>query len=98
MYKKICYVYIMSNRTRVLYTGITNDLGRRVAEHKSRKFPGFTRKYNITRLVWFEEFDSINEAIECEKRIKGWRREKNKVMIEEMNPEWKDLAEETQED
>jgi putative endonuclease len=87
-----CYVYIMSNKSRTLYTGGTSDLERRVFEHKNKLVAGFTSKYNITQLVWFEEFDDVMQAIEGEKKIKGWRRSKKIALIEMNNPEWKDLA------
>jgi putative endonuclease len=70
------YVYIMTNRTRTLYTGVTNDLERRVLEHKRKLVPGFTSKYNITMLVWYQDFDDVEQAISAEKSIKAWRREK----------------------
>jgi putative endonuclease len=88
------FVYIMTNRSRTLYTGVTNNLERRVYEHKHKLLPGFTSKYNITRLVWYESGDNINVAIMREKQIKGWLRAKKIVLIESINPEWKDLSEE----
>jgi len=86
------YVYIMTNKSRTLYTGVTNNLERRVLEHKSKSIPGFTCRYNITRLVWYEKFGDIRDAIETEKRIKGWVRAKKIALIESGNPEWKDLS------
>ena len=86
------YVYIMTNRTRTLYVGMTNDLERRVLEHKQKLVPGFTSKYNITMLVWYQDFDDVEQAISAEKTIKAWRREKKVALIEEMNSEWRDLA------
>ena len=86
------YVYIMTNKSRTLYTGVTSDLERRVHEHKQKRIPGFTRRYNITRLVCYEATDDINTAIGWEKRIKGWLRCKKIALIESMNPEWKDLS------
>ncbi len=88
------YVYIMTNRSKTLYTGVTNDLQRRVREHKLGKIKGFTSKYLITRLVYFEEGDQINDAIAREKEIKGWLRSKKIALIESINPEWKDLSQE----
>jgi putative endonuclease len=89
------YVYIMTNANRtVLYTGVTNDLPRRVAEHKSGSLPGFTRKYNATLLVYFEEFRDVRQAIAREKHIKGASRKKKETLIAGLNPEWKDLADE----
>jgi putative endonuclease len=86
------YVYIMTNNSKTLYTGMTNDLTRRVYEHKQKLIPGFTQKYNITKLVYFEETSDVNAAISREKQIKGWLREKKITLIESMNPEWKDLS------
>jgi putative endonuclease len=82
---KTYYVYIVASESGVLYVGVTNDLERRVAEHKAKRVPGFTAKYNCHRLVWFEEFGNVHEAIETEKRIKGWRREKKIALIVERN-------------
>jgi len=91
--KKAYYVYIMTNKSRRLYTGVTNNLERRVYEHKHKLLPGFTSKYNITKLVFFEAGDDISVAIAREKQIKGWLRAKKIALIESMNPEWKDLSE-----
>jgi putative endonuclease len=86
------YVYIMSSWSKVLYTGVTNDLERRVLEHKQGTSPGFSDRYRCTRLVWHESFTDVNQAIECEKRIKGWTRAKKIALIESMNVEWSDLS------
>ena len=86
------YVYIMTNTSRTLYAGVTNDLERRVYEHKQKLVPGFTSKYNITKLVWYETFPDIQQAIEGEKRIKGWVRSRKIAMIESQNPNWEDLS------
>ena len=86
------YVYIMTNKSRTLYTGVTNNLERRVYEHKQKFVPGFTAKYNITRLVYFEETGDIQEAIAREKQIKGWLRTKKIALIESVNPAWEDLS------
>src|SRR5258705_141139 len=80
------YVYIMASRSRVLYTGVTNDLARRVHEHKQGLIAGFTSAYRITRLVYFEEFTDIRDAIAREKQIKGWVRARKIRLIEECNP------------
>ncbi|MCZ7602734.1 MAG: GIY-YIG nuclease family protein [Melioribacteraceae bacterium] len=88
------YLYIMTNKSRTLYTGVTNDLNRRVYEHKQKLIKGFTSKYNITKLVYYEEYNDINDAIRREKQIKGWSRKKKIELIESINPEWKDLSEE----
>ena len=87
------YVYIMTNQSRTLYTGVTNDLEHRVRQHRARATAGFTAKYNVTQLVWYEHFTNVDEAIACEKRLKGWTRAKKIALIEELNPHWDDLAE-----
>ena len=89
---KTYYVYIMTNKSRTLYTGVTNNLERRVYEHKHKIIPGFMSKYNITKLVYYEETDNINVAIAREKQIKGWLRAKKIALIESENPKWKDLS------
>jgi putative endonuclease len=76
------YVYIMASFSRVLYTGVTNNLYRRVWEHKQKQVEGFTKRYNITRLVYYEETADIRVAIEREKQIKGWRRAKKKARLD----------------
>jgi len=86
------YVYIMTNRSRTLYTGVTNDLRRRVFEHKHHLAEGFTKKYNITKLVYYEGTNDVREAIARKKRIKGWLRKKKIALIESVNSEWKDLS------
>ncbi len=86
------YIYIMASRSRVLYTGVTNDLARRVNEHKQGLFSGFTSKYRVTRLVYFEEFADIRDAIAREKEVKDWRRSRRVRLIENRNPTWEDLA------
>ena len=75
------FVYIMSSLTGTLYTGMTNDLERRVYEHKQKRIPGFTAKYNVTRLAYYEETDDVQAAIAREKEIKGWRRNKKIALI-----------------
>ncbi len=86
------YVYIMTNKSRTLYTGVTNDLAWHVYQHKNKLVEGFTMKYNITQLVYYEVMDSIRDAIAREKQIKGWLRAKKIALIESVNPEWKDLS------
>jgi putative endonuclease len=88
------YVYIMASTSRVLYVGVTNDLHRRVWEHKEKRVGGFTRRYNVTRLVYYEETNDARVAIEREKQIKGWLRAKKVALIEAVNPGWGDLSEE----
>ena len=88
------YVYILTNRKEgVLYTGVTNNLERRMYEHKNKLIPGFASKYNLKKLVYFEQTIDVNAAITREKQIKGWLRKKKIALIESMNPEWKDLTE-----
>jgi putative endonuclease len=86
------YIYIMTNRSKTLYTGVTNDLKRRFYEHKHKLIPGFTQKYNITVLVYFEETHDVKSAIAREKQIKGWLRSMKIALIETMNPKWDDLS------
>lgn len=86
------YVYFLANKhNNVLYTGVTNDLVRRVYEHKNKLFKGFTKKYNIEHLVYYEMYENIDEAITIEKQIKGWTRKKKNDLITQFNPLWKDL-------
>ena len=86
------YVYILPNkRHKVLYTGVTNDLKRRVYEHREKMIAGFTKKYNIFKLVFYEETESSEAAILREKQIKGGSRQKKLDLIEGMNPQWRDL-------
>jgi len=84
----------MTNKSRTLYTGVTNDLMRRAYEHKNKLVKGFTSKYNIQFLVYYESTSSIYAAIEREKQIKGWLRKKKIALIDSANPTWKDLSEE----
>jgi putative endonuclease len=86
------FVYIMTNHSKTLYTGVTNNLMRRVYEHKQKLIPGFTKKYNITKLVYYEVFGDIKQAIAREKQIKGWLREKKIKLIESLNPNWRELS------
>jgi putative endonuclease len=90
---RVYCVYVMASRSRVLYTGVTNDLARRVNEHKRGLTPGFTSRYRITRLVYFEEFADIRDAIAREKQIKAWTRARRISLVEGRNPSWQDLAE-----
>lgn len=90
------YIYIMTNQgNTVLYTGVTSDLGKRVFQHRQKLVEGFTKKYNVNKLVYYETFDEIMEAITREKQIKGWIREKKIHLIKSTNPKWKDLYGET---
>ena len=86
------YIYLLANKhNNVLYTGVTNDLIRRVYEHKNKLVAGFTKKYNVDRLVYYEVYGSIITAVEREKQIKGWSRKKKQDLINVLNPEWTDL-------
>jgi len=90
--KRTFYVYIATNfHNTVLYTGITNNIERRMYEHKNKLIPGFTSRYNVNKLIWFEEFPVPQEAISAEKKIKGWRRDKKLAMIKSTNPILVDL-------
>jgi putative endonuclease len=86
------YIYILASRSRVLYTGVTRDLLRRVYQHRRAEIRGFTQKYDVTRLVYFEETSSAISAFERERQIKGWSREKKLRLIESVNAGWLDLA------
>jgi putative endonuclease len=85
-------IYILASRSRSLYTGVTDNLERRMVEHRQGLVPGFTTRYRVFRLVHFESFGHIQDAIAREKEIKGWRREKKIRLIEQHNPTWEDLA------
>ena len=86
------YVYMMTNCSKTIYTGITNDLTRRVYEHKNKLVPGFTKNYNIDILVYYEATNDVRAAIAREKQIKGWVRSRKVALIESVNPDWKDLS------
>ena len=89
------FVYILaSRRNGTLYVGVTNNLVRRISEHKSKVVPGFTRKYSVDKLVYFEEYASILEARARERALKRWDRAWKLALIEEMNPQWRDLSDE----
>ena len=88
----------MTNRSKVLYIGVTSDLTRRVYQHKKKLVDGFTKRYNLTRLVYYEAGDDIRSAIQREKQIKGWLRSRKIELIEAMNPQWDDLSEEWYQD
>jgi len=83
---------MLASKTRRLYVGMTNDLHRRVLQHRMKAVDGFTSRYNIERLVWYESTDQVLDALAREKQIKGWRRENKVELIEEDNPGWTDLA------
>jgi putative endonuclease len=86
------YVYIMASRSRTLYTGVTGNLERRVVEHKGKLVRGFTTRYKIDRLVYFEVTEDVQTALVREKQIKGWTRNKKLALINSANPTWKDLS------
>ena len=83
---------MMASISRTLYVGVTNDLGRRVAEHKSGETEGFTKRYQVHKLVYYEEFGRPRDAIAREKELKGWLRSKKVALIESFNPAWRDLS------
>ncbi len=86
------YVYILTNKAKtVLYIGVTNNLVRRIYEHKNKLIPGFTKKYNVELLIYFEHFENINDAIKREKQLKKWNRKWKEELIIKENPEWDDL-------
>ena len=88
------FVYILTNKyNRVLYIGVTRDLRRRVAEHRLHVNRGFTSKYNVEKLVYYEQFDLLDDAIHRESQLKNWRREWKQKLVADFNPEWRDLAE-----
>jgi putative endonuclease len=94
MEERAYYVYMLTNwNNRVMYVGVTSDLERRIYEHKHKLIDGFTSKYNVTKLVYFEETSDVNAALDREKEIKKWRREKKNNLVLRTNPEWKDLSE-----
>ena len=90
---KSYWVYILTNwNNKVLYIGVTSNLEKRVFEHKNKLVDGFTKKYNISKLVYFEEFSNPGDAISAEKKLKGWVRSKKTALIELKNPNWEDLS------
>jgi len=87
------YVYLLTNwNNKVIYLGVTNNLERRLYEHKNKLVKGFTEKYNVNKLVYFEETQDVTAAIAREKEIKKWRREKKNQLVNRVNPNWKDLS------
>jgi len=87
------YVYILTNKSNtVMYVGMTNNLARRFFEHKNKLYDGFTKKYNVEKLVYFEESNQVDVVLNREKEIKKWRREKKNKLVETMNPNWIDLG------
>ena len=91
---KTYYIYLVTNwNNKVLYTGVTNNLERRIYQHKNKLIEGFTEKYNVNKLVYFEQSTDINSAITREKEITKWRREKKNKLVENTNKSWEDLSE-----
>jgi putative endonuclease len=88
----VYHIYIMASASGVLYTGVTSHLDIRVAQHKQKLFAGFSAKYNTTKLVYYEPFSDVRNAIAREKQLKRWRREKKVFLIERANPTWRDLS------
>ena len=87
------WVYMLTNKCRTtLYIGITNNITRRLSQHRSGEVEGFTQRYRLNRLIWIEHFRNVNDAIRCEKKLKGWRRSKKIALIERTNPRWLDLS------
>jgi putative endonuclease len=85
------YVYIMSSQSGTIYIGFTNNLLKRASEHKEGKIKGFTKKYSCNKLIYYEHFENVYDAISREKEIKKWRREKKQALIKSINPHWNDL-------
>lgn len=92
MREKHYFVYILASLSGTLYIGVTNDLHRRVWQHKQHEVEGFTKEYEVDRLVYWEDFYDVRNAIDREKQLKGWRRAKKIALIERANPQWKDLS------
>ena len=86
------FIYIMTNNSKTLYIGVTNDLRRRIYEHKNKLIDGFTKKYNVTKLVYYESCSSIDAAIRRERQLKNWHRQWKINLIESINQDWKDLS------
>lgn len=85
------YVYILTNKTNaVMYIGVTNNLQRRLYEHKNKLVDGFTQRYNVHKLVYFEQYSEINDALKREKQLKRWARAKKNLLVESKNPNWED--------
>ncbi len=91
--KPTYYVYILSGANNFLYIGVTNELARRLQQHRQKSGSRYTAKYDVTRLVFYEEFQYVNDAIAREKQLKSWRRSKKVELVEMVNPKWQDLSE-----
>lgn len=92
MPKHAYYTYLLASQSGTLYVGVTNDLERRMREHKAGQFEGIAKKYRVNKLVYYEEYEYVEDAIAREKQIKGWGREKKLALFRESNPKWSDLA------
>ncbi len=92
MQSRTYWVYILASHSKTIYVGVTNDLERRLYQHRNKLLPGFTARYDVDRLVYFEQTSDVVSAIAREKQIKGWSRSKKVALIESMNPEWEDLS------
>ncbi|MGD8780845.1 MAG: GIY-YIG nuclease family protein [Ignavibacteria bacterium] len=93
MNPKTYYIYLLTNwNNKVIYVGMTNDLQRRIYEHKNKLIDGFTKKYNVDKLVYYEYTNDVNSAITREKEIKKWRREKKNKLVESKNPKWEEIT------
>jgi putative endonuclease len=90
--ERVFHVYFMAGASSVIYLGVTSHLAGRVFQHRQKLLPGFTKKYNLTKLVWFEPHSTARSAIAREKEIKKWRRSKKVALIESLNPHWNDLS------
>ena len=88
------FVYMLGSRSGVLYIGVTNNLERRLSEHKAAQVKGFTKKYRVNRLLWYERYERIEDAIAREKQMKNWRRDKKQQLIERENPDYEDISRE----
>ena len=86
------FAYIVASKSRTIYIGVTNNLLKRITQHKLKTYPGFSSTYNCDRLVWFERFEYVNNAIHRETELKGWRRSRKLALIETANPTWEDLS------
>ena|SRR5699024_34791 len=93
--EKLYHLYMMTNAQHtVLYTGMSGDLTKRIWQHKQRKIEGFTKRYNVTKLIYVEDYRQVEDAIDREKQIKGWTRKKKERLINRVNPGWRDVYEE----
>lgn len=94
MWNQNNFIYILTNKNNtVLYTGVSSNIKQRIYDHKTKKHPGFTKKYNVDKLVYYERYNRIEEAIKREKQVKGWIRKRKEELINSINPNWEDLSE-----